>query len=91
MWKYEVSNTDHSLMQGVELVNKLLLGEEETTIGMRYQSTTDGRQAAVHARPAIAGSGDPLKYPRPAATNGRAAITKTAISASAAVAGTDTA
>src|SRR5438094_480623 len=25
MWKYEVSNTDHSLMQGVELINRLLL------------------------------------------------------------------
>ena len=25
MWKYEVSNTDHTLMQGVELVNRLLL------------------------------------------------------------------
>ena len=34
LWKYEVSNTDHSLMQGVELVNRLLLGEPETTIGM---------------------------------------------------------
>jgi hypothetical protein len=29
MWKYEVSNTDHSLMQGVELINRLLLGEPE--------------------------------------------------------------
>ena len=31
-WKYEVSNQDHSLMQGVELINKLELGEEEITI-----------------------------------------------------------
>ena len=30
-WKYEVSNQDHSLMQGVELVNALLLGEKEET------------------------------------------------------------
>ena len=59
MWKYEVSNTDHSLMQGVELVNRLLQGEEEITIGMKYDSTTDGRQAAIHARSAKAGSGDP--------------------------------
>jgi len=50
MWKYEVSNTDHSLMQGVELVNRLILGEEETTIGMKYASTTDGRNAATHER-----------------------------------------
>jgi protoporphyrinogen oxidase len=50
IWKYEVSNTDHSLMQGVELVNRLLLGEPETTIGMKYASTNDGRNAAVHDR-----------------------------------------
>jgi protoporphyrinogen oxidase len=58
MWKYEVSNTDHTLMQGVELVNRLLLGEPETTIGMVYKSTEDGRAAAVHERPAVAGSGE---------------------------------
>src|SRR5690606_22371028 len=59
MWKYEVSNTDHSLMQGVELVSSLLCGEPETTIGMVYDSTADGRNAAVHERPRHAGSGDP--------------------------------
>ena len=31
-WKYEVSNQDHSMMQGVEAVNKILLGEEEKTV-----------------------------------------------------------
>jgi hypothetical protein len=61
MWKYEVSNTDHSLMQGVELVNRLILGEAETTIGMKYASTEDGRNAAVHERSHVAGSGDPKK------------------------------
>ena len=30
-WKYEVSNQDHSLMQGVEIVNKLELGINEVT------------------------------------------------------------
>ena len=30
-WKYEVSNQDHSLMQGVELINKLELGINEIT------------------------------------------------------------
>ena len=30
-WKYEVSNQDHSLMQGVELVNNLKLGVPEVT------------------------------------------------------------
>jgi protoporphyrinogen oxidase len=58
MWKYEVSNTDHSLMQGVELIDRLMLGEPEVTIGMKYASTTDGRQAAVHERSEKAGSGD---------------------------------
>ncbi len=58
MWKYEVANTDHSLMQGVELINRLLLGEPETTIGMVYTVTEDGRNAATHERPAHAGSGE---------------------------------
>jgi hypothetical protein len=58
MWKYEVANTDHTLMQGVELVNRLLLGEAEQTIGIKYESTIDGRNAARHERPAVAGSGE---------------------------------
>jgi UDP-galactopyranose mutase len=57
MWKYEVSNTDHSVMQGVEVVNRLLLGQAETTIGMVYQVTADGR-SALHDRPSVAGSGE---------------------------------
>jgi protoporphyrinogen oxidase len=65
MWKYEVSNTDHSLMQGVELINRLLLGDAETTIGMKYASTGDGRNAALHERSSLAGSG--AKPPRAAA------------------------
>jgi protoporphyrinogen oxidase len=31
-WKYEVGNMDHSFMQGVEVVERLLLGKEERTI-----------------------------------------------------------
>lgn len=58
MWKYEVSNTDHTLMQGVECVNKLLLNDPETTIGLVYESTEDGREAASHERPTVAGSGE---------------------------------
>ncbi len=58
MWKYEVSNTDHTLMQGVELANRLLLGEPETTIGMTYNVTNDGRNAATHERSSHAGSGE---------------------------------
>jgi protoporphyrinogen oxidase len=30
-WKYEVSNQDHSFMQGVEIANRLVLKEEEST------------------------------------------------------------
>jgi hypothetical protein len=45
----------------VELVNRLILGEPETTIGLKYESTLDGRQAAVHERSSHAGSGDPKK------------------------------
>jgi len=31
-WKYEVSNQDHSFMQGVECVDRLAFGSEETTL-----------------------------------------------------------
>src|SRR5204862_3444876 len=68
MWKYEVSNTDHTLMQGVELINRLLHGDPETTIGMKYASTADGRNAAVHERSVVAGSGDPRKAPSSSST-----------------------
>src|SRR5262249_7844327 len=30
-WQYEISNMDHSVMQGVEVVNWLLLGDPEVT------------------------------------------------------------
>jgi protoporphyrinogen oxidase len=30
-WLYEIGNMDHSVMQGVEFVNHVLLGEDETT------------------------------------------------------------
>jgi hypothetical protein len=63
MWKYEVSNTDHTLMQGVELVNRLIKGDAETTIGIKYESTLDGRNAARHERSVVAGSGDPRRTP----------------------------
>ncbi len=58
MWKYEVANTDHTLMQGVEVVSRLVLGEPEHTVGIVYQTTDDGRQAASHERPKVAGSGE---------------------------------
>jgi protoporphyrinogen oxidase len=31
-WKYEVSNMDHTFMQGVEVVNRLVKGEAEVTV-----------------------------------------------------------
>ena len=31
-WKYEVGNMDHSFMQGVEVVERILTGKEETTL-----------------------------------------------------------
>lgn len=73
MWKYEVSNTDHALMQGVELANRLILGEPERTIGLVYQTTPDGRQAASHERPAAAGSGEK----RPTSTRLQVAVPAT--------------
>jgi protoporphyrinogen oxidase len=39
-WKYEVSNQDHSLMQGVELVNYLVHGVPETTV--HYPEVANG-------------------------------------------------
>ncbi len=39
-WKYEVSNQDHAMMQGVEWVNALLLDVPETTV--RFPETANG-------------------------------------------------
>lgn len=58
MWKYEVSNTDHSVMQGIEVVDRILEGKPEQTIGIVYSVTEDGRTAANHERSALAGSGE---------------------------------
>ncbi|HLH44319.1 MAG TPA: FAD-dependent oxidoreductase [Bryobacteraceae bacterium] len=58
-WKYEVSNQDHSLMQGVELVDRLANHSEEMTLnqpglvnGGKRVSPNGARAAA--ARPAAA-------------------------------------
>lgn len=34
-WKYEVGNMDHSFMQGVEVVERILTGKEEVTVNNR--------------------------------------------------------
>jgi hypothetical protein len=36
-WKYEVSNQDHSVMQGVEAVGRILRGTEEFTFSGRME------------------------------------------------------
>jgi hypothetical protein len=38
-----------------------MLNEPESTIGIKYESTLDGRNAASHERSSNAGSGDPKK------------------------------
>jgi hypothetical protein len=42
MWKYEVSNQDHSLMQGVEAANYIVNGDRETTAW--YPEIVNGQQ-----------------------------------------------
>lgn len=39
-WKYEVSNQDHSAMQGVEVVNRLLLDEPEVTLPKPHEANS---------------------------------------------------
>ncbi|MEM9066473.1 MAG: FAD-dependent oxidoreductase [Planctomycetota bacterium] len=58
LWKYEVSNTDHSFMQGVEWADRVVGGAPETTIGIRYEVAPDGRGRAISGRPPVAGSGE---------------------------------
>lgn len=44
-WKYEVGNQDHSLMQGVEVVDRILLGVEEETYP--YPDLVNGRKTTT--------------------------------------------
>lgn len=51
-WKYEVSNQDHSLMLGVEAVDNILLGAEETTY--RYPGVVNASKGVGRApRPPV--------------------------------------
>jgi protoporphyrinogen oxidase len=42
-WKYEVSNQDHSLMQGVEVVDRLLRGGDEPTLSDPARVNSPGK------------------------------------------------
>jgi protoporphyrinogen oxidase len=52
-WKYEVANQDHTCMQGVELVDRLLMGATELTVSCPAQANAGVRRAAI-AQPALA-------------------------------------
>lgn len=67
-WEYEIGNMDHSVMQGVELVNRWLLGEEEIT----WKDFAD----TVKTQPAlsIVGSGDSAKITTLHASSGHGLI-----------------
>ena len=54
-WKYEVSNQDHSLMQGVELIDRLANQSEELTLN-QPGLVNGGKRAPANgaARPAAA-------------------------------------
>lgn len=45
-WRYEVSNQDHSFMQGVEVVDRLLLGSPEPTLETPELVNRPGRRPA---------------------------------------------
>lgn len=55
-WEYEIGNMDHSVMQGVELVNHWLLGEQEITWkdfspDSVINLSTPAAQDEIHAKP----------------------------------------
>jgi protoporphyrinogen oxidase len=54
-WKYEVSNQDHSLMLGVEAVDHLLFGTEETTF--RYPAVVNASRGLGRRPLAAPGTG----------------------------------
>lgn len=48
-WRYEVSNQDHSSLQGVEAVDRILLGTRETTVTGRMDVEPPTLQRAARA------------------------------------------
>jgi len=49
-WRYEISNMDHSVMQGVEVVDSLLLDRPEQTWGLVEAAASEPREAPSPAR-----------------------------------------
>jgi protoporphyrinogen oxidase len=72
-WQYEIGNMDHSVMQGVEVVNKWLLGEPEVTWKdlSGIKAPTVVVQEERHALNAVSGKGSveargyPFSLPQP--------------------------
>jgi hypothetical protein len=59
-WKYEVSNQDHSLMLGVEVIDRICLNGDEPTA--RYPGMVNANRDNVGRTPVIKGSPlDPTK------------------------------
>jgi protoporphyrinogen oxidase len=55
-WKYEVANQDHTCMQGVELVDRLLLATPELTVSCPAKANAGVRRAAItQSPPAVLG------------------------------------
>jgi protoporphyrinogen oxidase len=66
-WQYEIGNMDHSVMQGVEVVNRWLLGEPEVTWKDLSSTKTPAHsvQEERHTLNAVSGKGsvDARRYP----------------------------
>lgn len=61
-WKYEVSNQDHTMMQGVEAVDHVLFGSEEMTF--RFPSVVNAREwKALGRRPRAVVAGEKAGTP----------------------------
>ncbi len=49
-WKYEVGNQDHSLMQGVELIDRLATGSVEATLGNKSRCSASVKEIPMPER-----------------------------------------
>lgn len=60
-WKYEISNQDHSLMQGVEAADNIVIGSEETTFNFpsivnKYKDRIGRKMCLPPAKPSPEGT-----------------------------------